>query len=120
MRLKNLIGGLRRRQRRPCRRSPNNLFDDVVDDDQLLCADDLKDNFLWKAQLDAAGFWGRGRLFIGRYRRVPGALQLGAQIVGFEIIAVFPAPLPASPPMQFSLTAPIAAGLLPADLPGVR
>jgi hypothetical protein len=47
-------------------------------------------------------------------------VQLGAQIVGFEIIAVFAVPLPASPTMQFSLTGRIGASLLSADLPRIR
>ena len=86
----------------------------------MLCADDAHHDFLGQCQPDAARRCDRGRLFLRKYWRVFGALQLGAQIIGFEIITVLAVPLPASASMEFSSTGGIAAGLLSADLPGIR
>lgn len=79
-------------------------------------ANDIDHDIGLQAQLDAA--WGHvsGTSF-GSSRRVSGFGQLGTQIVGFEVIAVFTVPLPALTAMMFFSALGSATGLLSANLP---
>lgn len=76
-------------------------------------ANDIDHDIGLQAQLDAA--WGP----VGRSWRVSGFRQLGAQVVGFEVIGVFTVPLLALPAMMFFSALGSATGLLSADLPRV-
>jgi hypothetical protein len=97
----------------------HDLRNDIFQDDKMQRANDIDHDIGLQAQLDAA--WGQvsGTSF-GSSRRVSGFGQLGAQIVGFEVIAVFTVPLPALPAMMFFPALGSATGLLSANLPQIR
>lgn len=82
-------------------------------------ANDIDHDIGLQAQLDAA--WGHvSSTSFGRSWRVSVFRQLGAQVVGFEVIGVFTVPLLALPPMMFFSALGSTTGLLSADLPRVR
>lgn len=82
-------------------------------------ANDIEHDIGLQAQLDAA--WGdAGSTSFGSSRRVSGFGQLGAQVVGFEVIGVLTVPLPALPAMMFFSALGSTTGLLSANLPRIR